>query len=145
MNPAHYAKYIAAVLGVVLAAVAAALADGAITIDEAVNLAVVTLGAISTSIVRNLPTGIGHYAKTIVGALTAGAVLLASLTTDGITLSEWLMVGAAIITAYTTYLIPNAPAHSAPPVPVLNYAAAHPANSGDHGDDASRAFPTASA
>lgn len=109
MNIAHYAKFLVAILGVVLAAVAGALADDVITLDEAVNLSIVSLGAFGTYLVPNLDEGPGRYAKMIVGALTAGAVLLASITTDGITLGEWLMVGAAILTALTTYVVPNAP------------------------------------
>lgn len=109
MNLSHYTKFIVAALGIVLGALAAALGDNLITVDEAVNLVIVALGAVATYIVPNLETGIRRYSKLIVGALTAGVTLLASLTSDGITLSEWLMVGAAIFTAFTTYVLPNKP------------------------------------
>jgi hypothetical protein len=109
VNVQHYAKYIVAMLGVVLGATAAAVADGRVTGDEAVNLLILTLGAFATYFVPNLDHGLSQHAKLIVAALTAGATLLSSVVSDGVTLAEWLMVGAAVLTAFTTYVIPNEP------------------------------------
>lgn len=109
MNVAHYTKYLAQLGAVVLAAIAAALVDGVLTPDEAVNLAILTLGAFVTYVVPNLDAGVGRYAKLIVASITAGLTLLASSLTDGVTLAEWLMVGAAVLGAFTTYALPNAP------------------------------------
>lgn len=109
MNVGYYSKFIVAMLGVVLAALAGALADNAITPDEAVNLAIVSLGAIATYLVPNMPAGPGSMLKMFVGALTAGATLLSSEISDGVTTGEWLMVGAAVLTAFATYVIPNQP------------------------------------
>lgn len=109
MNAAHYTKYIVQVVGVVLAAVAAALVDGQITADEAVNLGLLALGAVTTYVVPNLEAGVGRYLKLIVSAIAAGLTLLASSLTDGVTLSEWLMIGAAVLAAFSTYALPNAP------------------------------------
>lgn len=109
MNVAHYTKYLVQIGGVVLAALAAALVDGLITPDEAVNLALLTLGAIATYLVPNLEEGAGRYLKLIISAIAAGLTLLASSLTDGVTLSEWLMIGAAVLAAFSTYALPNAP------------------------------------
>jgi len=109
MNPAHYTKYIVQIVGVVLAALAAALVDGVITPDEAVNLGLLSLGAIATYVVPNLEAGLGRYLKLIVSAIAAGLTLLASSLTDGVTLSEWLMIGAAVLATFSTYALPNAP------------------------------------
>jgi multisubunit Na+/H+ antiporter MnhC subunit len=109
VNIQHYAKYVVAILGVILGATAAAIADGRVTGDEAVNLLILTLGAFATYLVPNLDHGLRQYAKLIVAALTAGATLLSSVVSDGVTLAEWLMVGAAVLTAFTTYVIPNEP------------------------------------
>lgn len=109
MNVAHYTKYIAQIAGVILAAIAAALVDGLLTPDEAVNLALLSLGAIATYLVPNLDAGVGRYLKLIIAAIAAGLTLLASSLTDGVTLAEWLMIGAAVLAAFSTYALPNAP------------------------------------
>jgi len=109
MNVAHYTKYLAQIVAVILAAIAAALVDGLITPDEAVNLALLSVGAVATYLVPNLEAGVGRYAKLIIAAVTAGLTLLASSITDGVTLAEWLMIGAAVLGAFTTYALPNAP------------------------------------
>ena len=139
MNVAHYTKFIVQIVGVVLAAVAAALVDGLLTPDEAVNLALLSLGAIATYLVPNLEAGIGRYLKLIIAALSAGLTLLASSLTDGVTLSEWLMIGAAVLAAFSTYALPNAPElvaigqHTDGSTTSV-YTAAHPADAPDGGE-----------
>lgn len=109
MNILHYAKYLVAVITVIVAGVGAALADGILTADEAVNLLIIGLGAILTYLVPNLQAGIGSYAKLIVQALTAGAVLLQSSLLDGVTAGEWFQIAAAVLGAFTVYALPNHP------------------------------------
>ena len=109
MNIGHYIKYLVAILTVLVAGLAAAIADGSLSVEEGINLGIITLGAVATYLIPNLPEGIGQYAKLIVQALTAGLVLLVTLLVGGVTLGEWLQVGAAILGAFTVYAVPNAP------------------------------------
>lgn len=109
MNLTHYAKYLAAVATVIVAGAGAALADNTITTAETVNLAIIGLGAVLTYVVPNLETGVGRYAKMLVQAFTAGAVLLQSSLIDGVTAGEWLQVAAAVLGTFTVYALPNYP------------------------------------
>lgn len=109
MNPTHYSKFLLAVAFTLISGVGAALADGLLTIDEGLNLAIAGLTAIVTYVVPNLPSGPGAYLKLIVQAVGAGLVLATSLITDGVTMGEWFQIGAAVLGVFTVYAIPNFP------------------------------------
>lgn len=109
MNISHYTKFIAAVFFVVISALVAALADGAISAEEGINVGITGLGAIVTYVAPNLPSVAGGYLKLIVQALTAGAVLLVTLIIGGVTIGELLQIGNAILGVFVVYALPNFP------------------------------------
>jgi hypothetical protein len=109
MNIAHYTKFLAAIVFVVISALVAALADNSITVEEGINVGIVGLGAIGTYLAPNLPQIIGGYLKLVVQALTAGAVLLVTLLVGGVTIGELLQVGAAVLGVFVVYALPNFP------------------------------------
>jgi hypothetical protein len=103
----NYAKFIAQVVAAALAAAVAALADDVIDGSEWINVLIVSLGAISVAGAGELPQGIWAHTKTIVAAATAGAVFLQSAITDGMTTSEWLQLGLAVMAALGVAFAPG--------------------------------------
>jgi hypothetical protein len=68
-------------------------------IQDWINVIILALGTVGTWIATNMSEGVARYAKEIIGALTAGAVLLSSLASDGISHDEWMQVILAILMA----------------------------------------------
>lgn len=98
----RYLKFGVEVVAAILTAVAAALlGDGRIDYSEWVNVLIVGLGAVAVLGAGNFPAGVWAHMKTIVAAVTAGAVLLHSLLGDGVTTAEWFQVAAAVLGALT--------------------------------------------
>jgi hypothetical protein len=104
----RYMKFAAQIAASVLAAVVAALAgDNMVSNAEWINIAILALGAISVLGAGNLPSGVWKYTKLYVSAATAGLVVLASFLTDGVTTTEWLQVGIAVLGALGVIAAPG--------------------------------------
>jgi drug/metabolite transporter (DMT)-like permease len=107
-NVKVYGKFVAQVAVTVIAAVVALLNGsphpGA---SDWVNVAIIGLGAVAVLGAGNLPSGVWAYAKGIVAAATAVAVLLQSVITDGISSAEWLQLLLAALGALGVYAAPG--------------------------------------
>lgn len=103
----RYLKFLAEVLVAALAALVAGLADDVIDAPEWINVVIVALGAVAVLGGGELPAGVWAHTKTIVSAATAGAVLLQSLITDGITASEWSQIALAVVGAVLVSAVPG--------------------------------------
>lgn len=92
-----YGKFIAQVFFTAVGAVVAALVDDRIDAAEWINVAILTMGAISVLGAGEFTEGVWRHTKTIVSAATAALTLLASFVSDGglITTSEWLQIALA--------------------------------------------------
>jgi hypothetical protein len=103
-----YAKFAAQVAVTVLAA-AVALLNGTDHpgASDWVNVVIVGLGSVAVLGAGNLPAGVWRYAKLVVTAATAVAVLLQSAITDGISSAEWLQLGLAALGALGVYAAPG--------------------------------------
>lgn len=107
--PVTIATYAKALIYVGLALVGfaiTALADNVITTEESLNFVIIGLGALVVYVVPNMPTGIAAYSKTIAAFIIAGIVMLLSLLSNGVTISEWLQVIVAAFAGIGT-LVPN--------------------------------------
>lgn len=93
-----YRKAVGVLVVTVLTAVASALTDG-VTAQEVTVVVGIGLGAIGASIVPNLPTGIGGYAKAVVTFLGGGVAVLAVLIDGGLTAAELIEVVIAACAA----------------------------------------------
>lgn len=96
----RYGKFIGQVVATVLAAIVPALAgDGVVSSAEWLNVGILALGAVSVLGAGEFPEGVWKYMKTYVSAATAGLLVLASFWTGGVTTTEWLQVGVAVLGA----------------------------------------------
>lgn len=102
-----YLKFAAQVVAAVLAAIVAASVDNRVDFDEWVNAGYVGLGAVAVLGAGNLPAGVWRYTKTMVAAASAVLVLWHSLASGGLTVSEWLQLGAAALGAVGVYALPG--------------------------------------
>jgi hypothetical protein len=101
-NP--YLKFAAEVIATIAAGLVVAFGnDNIATTPEIINVVILALGAIAVLGAGNLPEGVWAYTKTIDAVATAVAVLLASVYTDGITISEWIQLGLAALGAAGVY------------------------------------------
>lgn len=103
---ATYAKSLVYVALALIGFAVTALADNVITGEEALNFVIIGLGALVVYVVPNMPTGVAAYSKTIAAFIIAGVVMLISLLSGGVTLSEWLQVIIAAFAGIGT-LVPN--------------------------------------
>lgn len=103
----QYLKFIAQVVATVVAAIVAASVDNVVDNTEWINVVIVGLGAVAVLGAGNLPSGVWAYAKTIVAAASAGAVFLQSAISDGISSSEWLQLGLAVLGAVGVLALPG--------------------------------------
>lgn len=107
---ARYRKFVAAVLGAVVMAIAGFWTDGQITASEWINVAIGGVAAAQVYIAANLAGDpMARYTKSIIAGLAAGLALLTSLITSGISAQEWLQVGIAVATAAGVFTLPNDP------------------------------------
>ena len=107
-----YAKAILAIITAALAALAAALTDGALSSAEAVTIGIAIVTAVGVYLVPNLDAGPARYAKAFVAAAGAGLAALATLLAEGlglsqVTLSDWITVLLAILGAVGVGIVPN--------------------------------------
>lgn len=100
-----YAKLVAAVIAAGLSAAVAALTDGTIGQGEAINIAIVVVGACAVFAAPNVPGA--PVTKAVIAVLTAVLTLAASLITDGLNLSDWLQLAVAALGALGVYAVPN--------------------------------------
>jgi hypothetical protein len=101
-----YSKAVAAVVATVLAAVVAALTgDNAIDATEWVNVAILAVGACSVFAAPNVPGA--AFTKSVLAALSAGLVVLASVIIGGLDTVELLQIGLAVLGALGVYAVPN--------------------------------------
>lgn len=115
MRYAEYAKFVAAIAAAALSAFVAAATDGTVSSPEWVNVAIAAVGAAGVLAAPNVPGA--RYTKAVLAVLTAGLTVLVSAIIGGITLTEWLQIGAAAAGAVGVFRIPNEPASSAEPTP----------------------------
>jgi len=102
----NYAKAVAAVVATVLTGVAAALfGDNNISPVEWVNVAIMAIGACAVFAAPNVPGA--AYTKSVLAALTAGLVVLASVIVGGVTNVEWIQIVLAVLGALGVYAVPN--------------------------------------
>lgn len=94
----RYLKFIAQVVMTAAVALVAALQDNRIDAAEWINVLIAAASAVAVLGGGELPAGVWAHTKTIVAAALAGLMLLASLVSDGgtITSSEWLQVALAV-------------------------------------------------
>jgi hypothetical protein len=103
-----YLKFFSQLVATVLAALIPALTnDQTLGVDEIINVVIIGLGAIAVLGAGNLPSGVWALAKFWVSAATAVAVLLASVYTDGITMSEWIQLAMAALGALGVVAVPG--------------------------------------
>lgn len=98
-------KLIAAIVGTVLFGLQGALTDGGMSVEEYVTVGSAVLAAFGTWLVPNTPAL--ATAKTWVGAVVLGSGVLLPLLPGGVTGSEWMTVGIAVLTAAGVYAVPN--------------------------------------
>lgn len=102
----HYGKAIVGILGAALSAILVALTgDNTIGGTEAVNIAIAVVGAFAVFTAPNVPGA--AVTKAVIAVLMAVLTLTVDLIADGITISEWLQLAAAAVTALGVYLTPN--------------------------------------
>ena len=102
----RYTKAIVQVVVTVLVALAAVWTGG-VTVAEWVNIAIVGVGACSVFAAPNVPGA--RYTKSILSALAAGLVVLASAITGGIQFPEVVQIVVAALGAVGVYALPNKP------------------------------------
>jgi hypothetical protein len=104
-----YKKAFAAVAATILSAVVAALTgDGSVNPVEWVNIAILAVGSAAVFAAPNVPGA--AYTKSILAVLTAVLTLLTSVITDGISVTEWMQLALAALSALGVYAVPNRPA-----------------------------------
>lgn len=91
-----YWKSVVAVLVAVLSAVAAALVgDEVVSPNEWVNVAIAGVTAAAVFTAPNVPGA--TYTKGVLAALGAGLAVLTSAIIGGITVTEWVQIGLAVL------------------------------------------------
>ncbi len=101
-----YTKTIVQVVITILVALAAVW-DGGVLASEWINVAIVGAGALSVFTAPNVPGA--AYTKTILSAITAGLVVLASVITGGLVFPELIQILLAAAGAVGVYALPNKP------------------------------------
>ena len=89
-------KFIWAALAAVAAAVVPVLAVAPLDTVGLFNVVALAAGALTVYIGQNTPDGTWKYAKTILSAVAALAVVLQSTGSGGVTVSELIQIGAAV-------------------------------------------------
>ena len=114
MNWKAYSKFIVQVIVTVLVALAAVWTGGVSSV-EWVNVAIVGVGALAVFTAPNVPGA--EHTKTILAALTAGLVVLASAIIGGVTFPETVQIIVAVAGAAGVYVARNNPALGVHDVP----------------------------
>lgn len=105
MTLANYVKFFVQVL-VTIGAALSAVWTGGVTPTEWINVAIVGVGALAVFAGPNVPGA--AYTKSILSALSAGLVVLASAITGGISVPEIIQIVIAAAGALGVYVLPNA-------------------------------------
>lgn len=115
-----YAKSIAAVVGAIAMAIAAAWTDSKITDAEWVMIAVAGWTAFQVFVTANLDLPLWDRAKDITAGALAGLGALGGYLANGqeMTGALWLNVAIAALTAAGVFASRSAPVHPANPTPV---------------------------
>jgi hypothetical protein len=93
-----YAKGIVAALAAALVAVGAALTgNNHIDTTEWVNVAIAAVGAFQVWYAANVNGA--PYVKAVIAAATAGLIALQSYIVGGVTISDWVQIGLAVLGA----------------------------------------------
>ena len=101
-----YSKAVAAVVVTVLSALVASLTgDNVISSVEWVNVAILGVGACAVFAAPNVPGA--AYTKSVLAALTAGLVVLASAIVGGVSTVELLQIVVAALGAVGVFAVPN--------------------------------------
>lgn len=101
-----YAKALAAIVATVLSGVVAALTgDGAVDVQEWVNVVLLAAGAAAVFTAPNVPGA--RVTKAVLAVLTAVLTLAVNLITGGLDVTEWLQLGVAALGALGVYAVPN--------------------------------------
>jgi hypothetical protein len=100
------AKFLVALVGAFVAAVAAALTDDVLTDVEKVQIGIAVATAASVWVAANVPTM--PAAKTVVAVVLAVLNLAVGLITDGMQSADWWMLAVAAFTAAGVFATPNA-------------------------------------
>lgn len=96
----QWSKTIGAVIATVLSAVIAALTgDATLSAVEWINIAIIGVGALTTTVIPELDAGVSKFAKPLALAASAVLTLLVNLIADGVTVSEWLQLAVAALGA----------------------------------------------
>lgn len=106
-------QYAKSVLYIALAAAAflvTALSDNRVTVEELINLAIITIGAVGVYWAPNVAGTSRAYLKGVVAFGVAGLVALLSFLSGGVTPAEWLQVGIAALAGIGVVIVPNEPA-----------------------------------
>lgn len=102
----NYMKFILAVVATVISGIVVAMTgDSVISNVEWVNISIAGVGACAVFAAPNVPGAM--YTKSILAALTAALTLMTSFITDGVSTSEWLQIGVAVLGALGVYAVPN--------------------------------------
>lgn len=102
----NYAKaFVAVVITVLTAILAATTGNSAISANEWVNVAIAGVGACAVFAAPNVPGA--RYTKAVIAVLTAGLTVLASVILGGVTYTEWIQIIVAAAGAVGVYAIPN--------------------------------------
>lgn len=107
-----YAKAIVAVIMAGLTTAAPAfIDDGAFSAVEWINVAISVVTAIGVFYVPNAPNG--TVAKSVIAGLTAALALAVQLIAGGFTVTEWVQLAFAFVSALGVYGVRNGakPAH----------------------------------
>lgn len=111
-----YGKALLYVLAAILTAGLAAVTDGHIDRVEAVQIAIAGTGAVMVYVVPLDPTR--GWEKTVVGVFIAAEGVLVTVIAKGITVSDWIAVGLAVLTALGVTYAPAASTRRTPaPIP----------------------------
>lgn len=92
-----YLRSVLQALVAVLAAVIPALTDA--PMDQAAVFNVIALAAGALMVWNSPATQDWAFAKTIASAVAAGAVVISSAVSDGMSVPEWIQVGVAVLGA----------------------------------------------
>ena len=104
----NYSKALAAVLASGLsAAIVALTGDNAFSNVELINVAIAVVSAGAVFAAPNVPHA--RISKAIMAVLMAVLTLLVNLIADGVTVSEWLQLAVAALSAVGVYAVRNTP------------------------------------
>lgn len=106
------AKFLVALVGAFVAAVAAVVTDDVVTDVEKIQVGIAVATAASVWIAANVPTM--PAAKTAVAVVLAVLTLAVGLITDGMQAADWWLLAVAGLTAAGVFATPNAGARVTP-------------------------------